>query len=91
MPERGSKRKARRDSPTNSVAEPEATSLRKENEQSISERDFSEVFEKVEKSVCRRIRETETNEREILKMIENLSSKIGSIWKKLGKHEQRGK
>ena len=79
MPERSSKRKARRDSVTSSLGEPEATSLRTENVPSISDRDFSELSEKIEKSVTRRIRDAEVGQREILKMIENLSSKIDSL------------
>ena len=42
MPELSSKRKARRDSLTNSLREPEASSLRTENIPSISDRDFSD-------------------------------------------------
>ena len=79
MPERSSKRKARRDSVTSSLGVPEATSLRTENVPSISDRDFSELSEKIEKSVTRRIRDAEVGQREILKMIENLSSKIDSL------------
>ena len=79
MPERALKRKTRGDSPTSSVGEPESTSLRTENEQSISDRDFSEISEKVEWSVCRRIKETETNQREISRLIENHSSKVDSL------------
>ena len=79
MPERSSERKARRDSVTSSLGEPEATSLRTENVPSISDRDFSELSEKIEKSVTRRIKDTEVGQREILKMIENLSSKIDSL------------
>ena len=79
MPERSSKRKARRVSSTSSLGEPEASSLRTENVPSISNRDFSEIFEKIEKFVCRRIKDNETGQREILKMIENLSSKIDSL------------
>ena len=79
MPERSSKRKARRDSVTSSLGEPEATSLRTENVPSISDQDFSELSEKIEKSVTRRIRDAEVGQREILKMIENLSSRIDSL------------
>ena len=74
MPERTSKSKARRDSLTSSIGEPEATSLRTENVPGISDKDFSEIPEKVEKYVCRSIKDTETGQREILKMIENISS-----------------
>ena len=64
---------------TSSLGEPEATSLRTENVPSISDRDFSELSEKIEKSVTRRIKDTEVGQREILKMIENLSSEIDSL------------
>ena len=69
MPEKSSKRKARRYSPTNLLDEPEAASLRTENVPSVSDKDFSEISEKVEKSVSRRKQEIETNRRAILKLI----------------------
>ena len=46
---------------------------------SICDRDFSEISEKIEKSVSKRIKDAEIGQREILKMIENLSSKIDSL------------
>ena len=64
---------------TSSLGEPEASSLRTENIPSIPDRDFSEISEKIENSVCRRIKDNETRQREILIMIENLSSKIESL------------
>ena len=76
MPERSSKRKARRDSVSSSIGEPETSSLRTENIPSISDNDFSELSEKIEKSVSRRIKDAEVGQREILRMIENLSSKM---------------
>ena len=76
MPERSSKRKARRDSLTSSIDEPEATSLGTDNAPSISDRDFSDISRKIEKSVFKRIKDTGLRQREILKIIENLSSKI---------------
>ena len=79
MPERSSKRKARRDFLTSSLGEPETSSLTTENIPSISDGDFSEISEKIEKSIGRRIKDTETGQREILEMIENLSSKIDSL------------
>ena len=79
MPERSSKRKARRDSVSSSLCEPETASQRTENVPSISDRDFSDISEKIEKSVSKRIKDTEIGQREILKMIENLSSKIDSL------------
>ena len=79
MSERSSKRKARRDSLTSSLGEPESSSLRTENIPSISDRDFAEISEKIEKSIARRVKDTEAGQIEILKMIENLSTKIDSL------------
>ena len=83
MPERSSKRKARRDSPVNSLDEPESSSMRTENTPSLSDKDFTELSEKIEKSVSKRIKDTEVGQREILKMIENLTSKIDTLAEKL--------
>ena len=79
MPERSFKRKARRDSPVNSLDEPESSSMRTENAASLSDRDFTELSEKIEKSVSKRIKDAEVGQREILKMIENLTSKIDTL------------
>ena len=79
MPERSSKGKARGDSVSSSLGEPETASQRTENVPSISDRDISEKSEKIEKSVSRRIKDTDIGQKEILKMIENLSSKIDSL------------
>ena len=79
MPERSSKRKARRDSPVNSLDEPESSSMRTENAASLSDRDFTELSEKIEKSVSKRIKDAEVGQREILKMIENLTYKIDTL------------
>ena len=78
MPERSSERKARINSVSSSLGEPETSSLRKENIPSISEKDFSELSEKTEKSAGRRIKDTEVGQKEILRMVKNLSSKIDS-------------
>ena len=82
MPERSSKRKARRDSPVNSIDEPESSSTRTENTPCLSDKDFNELSEKIEKSVSKRIKDTEVGQREILKMIENLASKIDTLAEK---------
>ena len=79
MPERSSKRKARRDSVSSSIGEPETSSLRTENNPSVSDENFSELSEKIEKSVNRRIKDAEVGQREILRMIENLSSTIDTF------------
>ena len=45
----------------------------------LSDKGFADLTEKIEKSVNKQIKDTETGQREILKMIENLSSKIDSL------------
>ena len=79
MPERSSKRKARRDSLTSSIGESESSSLRTKNIPIVSDIDFAEISEKIEKSIGRRVKDLEAGQGEILKMIENLSSKIDSL------------
>ena len=79
MPERSSKKKARRYSVSSSIDEPETSRLRKENIPSISDKDFLELSDYIENSVCRRIKDTEVGQREILRIFENLSSKIDSL------------
>ena len=79
MPEQSSKRKARRESISSSVGEPECSSMRTENVPSNSDNDFADLSDKIEKSMSKRIKDTETGQREILKMIENLTSKIDSL------------
>ena len=70
--------------------EPEATCASTENEESSSDRNFSEISEKFESSVGRNFRETETNQREILKMIENLFTKNGSLSERNSKNMNTG-
>ena len=53
--------------------------MRTENAASLSDRDFTELSEKIEKSVSKRIKDAEVGQREILKMIENLTSKIDTL------------
>ena len=53
--------------------------MRTANIPSISDKDFAALSEKIEKSMSKRIKDTETGQREILKMIENLTSKIDSL------------
>ena len=73
-----SKRKARRDSPSSSMGEPETFSLRTADPPSIYDKVFSEISEKVEKPIGEKIKEPKNNQREINKMIENLTSNIDS-------------
>ena len=45
----------------------------------ISEQDFEEISSKVENKVSKRLRDTEHCQREILKLIENLSAKVDNL------------
>ena len=46
---------------------------------SLSEQDFEDISSKVENRLSNRMRDTEFGQREILGLIENLTSKIGSL------------
>ena len=63
----------------NSLDEPESSSMRTEYAPSLSDKDFTELSEKIEKSVSKRIKDAEVGEREILKMVENLTSKNDTL------------
>ena len=45
----------------------------------LSDRDFEDISSKVENRFSKRLRDTEVNQREILKLIENLSSKVDNL------------
>ena len=45
----------------------------------LSDRDFEDISSKVENRLSKRLRDTEVNQREILKLIENLSSKVDNL------------
>ena len=58
MPERSPKRKARRESITSSIDKPECSSMTTGNVPSISDKDFADLTEKIEKSANKRIKDT---------------------------------
>ena len=45
----------------------------------LSDRDFEDISSKVENRLSKRLRDTEVNQREIIKLIENLSSKVDNL------------
>ena len=81
MPERSQKRKLRRHPPPprddHELAE--VSSLQTDENNCISEQDFEDISSKVENKVSKRLRDTEHCQREILKLIENLSAKVDSL------------
>ena len=71
MPEKTQKRKLRSDQSTSQIDEEIASSTNDENVL-LSDRDFEDISSKVENRLSKRLRDTEVNQREILKLIENL-------------------
>ena len=78
MPEKSQKRKLRSDQPTSQFDIETASSINDENAV-LSERDFEDISNKIENKISKRLRDTELNQREILKLIESLSSKVDNL------------
>ena len=78
MPEKSQKRKLRSDQSTSQFDVETASSINDENTV-LSERDFEDISNKIENRISKRLKDTELNQREILKLIENLSSKVDSL------------
>ena len=78
MPEKSQKRKLRSDQST-SQFDIETASLINDENAVLSERDFEDISNKIENKISKRLRDTELNQREILKLIESLSSKVDNL------------
>ena len=78
MPEKSQKRKLRSDQSTSQFDIETASSINDENAV-LSERDFEDISNKIENKTSKRLRDTELNQREILKLIESLSSKVDNL------------
>ena len=78
MPEKTQKMKLRSDQSTSQIDEEIASSTNDENVL-LSDRDFEDISSTVENRLSKRLRDTEVNQREILKLIENLSSKVDNL------------
>ena len=78
MPERSQKRKLRCDQSTSQLEVETASSINDENTV-LSEKDFEDISNKIENKISKRLRDTELNQREILKLIESLSSKVDNL------------
>ena len=78
MPEKSQKRKLRSDQSTSQFDIETASSINDENAV-LSERDFEDISNKIENEISKRLRDTELNQREILKLIESLSSKVDNL------------
>ena len=78
MPERSQKRKLRSDQSTSQLEVETASSIIDENTL-LSERDFEDISNKSENKISKRLRDTELNQREILRLIGSLSSKVDNL------------
>ena len=78
MPEKSQKRKLRSDQSTSQFDIETASSINDENAV-LSERDFEDISNKIENKISKRLRDTELNQREMLKLIESLSSKVDNL------------
>ena len=75
MPEKTQKRKLRSDQSTSHV-EIEKYNYPNDENASLSEQNFEDISSKVENRLSKRLRDTEFGQREILRLIENLTSKV---------------
>ena len=78
MPETTQKRKLRSDQST-SQEEIENYNHPDDKNVSLSEQDLEDISCKIEKCLSKRLRDTEFGQRDILKLIENLTSKVDSL------------
>ena len=79
MPERSQKRKLRSDDQSTSQLDEEVASSTNDENALLSDRDFEDISNKIENKISKRLRDTELNQREILKFIESLSSKVDNL------------
>ena len=78
MPEKSQKRKLRSDQGT-SQEEIENCNASIDENVSLSEQDFEDISNKIENRLSKRLRDTEFGQREILRLIENLASKVDNL------------
>ena len=78
MPEKSQKRKLRSDQGT-SQEEIENCNASNDGNVSLSEQDFEDISNKIENRLSKRLRDTEFGQREILRLIENLASKVDNL------------
>ena len=78
MPEKTQKRKLRSYQSTSHV-EIENYNYPNDENASLSEQDFEDISSKVGNRLSKRLRDTEFGQREILRLIENFTSKVDSL------------
>ena len=78
VPEKTQKRKRRKD-PSSDHKMVETISSVAEKNPSLSERDIEDITDKLEHRMFKRLKDTEHSLKEILRPIENLSTKVGNL------------
>ena len=78
MPEKTHKRKLRSDDPS-SHSDVEVARLSNDKKTQLSERDFEDISNKIENKISKRLRDAEFGQREILRLIEDLSFKVDNL------------
>ena len=78
MPEKSQKRKLRSDQ-SSSLENAEITSQVSDENTYLTEQDFSDISNKIENRLSKRLRDAEFGQREILRLIENLTSKVDDL------------
>ena len=78
MPEKSRKRKLRSDQ-SSSQENVEVSSQASDENTCLTDQDFSDISNKSENRLSKRLRDTEFSQREILRLIENLASKVDNL------------
>ena len=76
MPEKSHKRKLRSDPSSNQSG---LQAFSDEENLHLSEQDFEDISNKRENKISKRLRDAEFGQREILRLIKNLSSKVDNL------------
>ena len=78
MPEKSQKRKLRSDQ-SSSLENAETASQVSDENTCLTEQDFSDISNKIENRLSKWLRDAEFGQREILRLIENLTSKVDGL------------
>ena len=78
MPEKSQKRKLRSDQ-SSSLGNTETASQASDENTCLTEQDFSDISNKIENRISKRLRDAEFGQRKILRLIENLTSKVDGL------------
>ena len=79
MSGKSSKKRLRRNSPRETDSENGSETQQVTESSSLNEKDFDDITNRIENKFSKRLKDTELGQREILKLIEKLSSKVDSV------------